>query len=249
MVLAAGKSQAILWTPGSVPNTEPVTLELQILLEPNWHSYWLDPGEAGSPPELKWKLPEGWKVREVVWPLPERFEHAGIMTVGYTKEVRASVVVEPAAGAQGRFEIGADLGLVVCEEECVYETHSLQAALDIGPGSASQPLPKPGVPRPSYRFQDHATFRFTEGEIHLDVPRLIEVTGTPPYVLCETAGLLDLRAPVSSWKTEAGIHKVVLRTTSHEVSVSDELTFIVPANDTVAYRVTARRAKTKENKE
>lgn len=249
MVLAAGKSQAVLWTPGSVPSAQPVTLELQILLEPGWHSYWLDPGEAGSPPELKWKLPEGWKVREVVWPLPERFEQAGIMTIGYTKEVRAAVVVEPAAGAEGRYEIGADLGLVVCEEECIYETHVLQAELVIGPGSASQPLPKPGVPRPGFRVQGQATFQYADGEIRLDVPRLIEVTGAPKYVLCETAGLLDLRTPVSTWNTEAGVHKVVLRTTSHDVSVPDELTFIVPANDDVAYRVTARRAKTKENKE
>lgn len=243
MTVAVGKSQAVLWTQGSVPSAQPVTAVLRVTLDPGWHSYWLDPGEAGSPPEVTWELPEGWKVGPALWPLPERFEQAGIMTVGYTREVRAQFVLQPPAGSQGNFEIAATVNLVVCDSECLFETHRLSTTVLIGPGPAGGSLPPPRVARPEYRTQTGAKYQPGEGKMAVEIPRLPEVRATPSYVLCETPGILDLRSPVVSWETKDGRHRAVFRTTTFATPIPDRLVFIVPANDKVAYRVEATLTK------
>ena len=44
---------------------------------PGWHTYWKFPGDAGIPTELKWKLPPGWKVGEIQWPIPLKLSEPG----------------------------------------------------------------------------------------------------------------------------------------------------------------------------
>ena len=29
-------------------------------LRDGWHTYWINPGDAGAPSEIKWTLPKGW---------------------------------------------------------------------------------------------------------------------------------------------------------------------------------------------
>lgn len=60
---------------------------LWIKLPPGWHSYWENPGDSGSAPILKWDLPEGIEVSEILWPTPQRVEASGLQTFGYSGEV------------------------------------------------------------------------------------------------------------------------------------------------------------------
>ncbi|HSZ73974.1 MAG TPA: protein-disulfide reductase DsbD domain-containing protein, partial [Rhizomicrobium sp.] len=34
-----------------------VTVALEEKIRPGWHTYWVNPGEAGAPTEIKWSLP------------------------------------------------------------------------------------------------------------------------------------------------------------------------------------------------
>src|SRR5262245_42182448 len=49
---------------------KPFTVGLLLRMAPGWHTYWKFSGDAGLPTELKWKLPPGWKIREIQWPIP-----------------------------------------------------------------------------------------------------------------------------------------------------------------------------------
>jgi DsbC/DsbD-like thiol-disulfide interchange protein len=54
----------------------------------NWHTYWINPGDAGKATEISWQLPAGVTAGEIVWPTPERFElPADLVDFGYTGEV------------------------------------------------------------------------------------------------------------------------------------------------------------------
>src|SRR6187455_1235109 len=68
------------------PNEE-FSLILDIKLQPDWHFYWKNPGEAGMAPSLDWELPEGISIVKTEWPTPERFEKEGMITFGYSREV------------------------------------------------------------------------------------------------------------------------------------------------------------------
>src|SRR5688572_9640935 len=53
-----------------------------------WHTYWINPGDAGQPTKIAWQLPEGVTAGEIVWPTPERFElPADLVDFGYTGEI------------------------------------------------------------------------------------------------------------------------------------------------------------------
>ena len=61
---------------------------LLLRMAPGWHTYWKFSGDAGSPTEMKWKLPPGWKVGDIQWPIPLKTTDPGdIETYGYEMKV------------------------------------------------------------------------------------------------------------------------------------------------------------------
>src|SRR5688572_17930968 len=66
-------AELIAETTAAVPGT---ILWTAVRLEhiDNWHTYWVNPGDAGQPTEISWQLPEGVTAGNIVWPTPERFE-------------------------------------------------------------------------------------------------------------------------------------------------------------------------------
>src|SRR5690606_31457793 len=43
---------------------------VRLIHQERWHTYWLNPGEAGLPTRITWQLPEGIEAGEIVWPTP-----------------------------------------------------------------------------------------------------------------------------------------------------------------------------------
>ena len=56
-------------------------------LNPGWHTYWENPGDAGEGASIKWNLPNDVKASEILWPGPERIPVEPLMTFGYENEV------------------------------------------------------------------------------------------------------------------------------------------------------------------
>jgi hypothetical protein len=57
-------------------------------IDPGWHIYWKYPGDAGIPTKIAWQLPEGFKVRDLQWPIPTREKEPGDLEVfAYSSEV------------------------------------------------------------------------------------------------------------------------------------------------------------------
>lgn len=100
-----------------VPGQE-FSLILDIKLEPDWHFYWKNPGEAGMPPSLDWKLPEGISIIATEWPTPERFEKEGMITFGYSHQVPFLLTAKADPSLPlGDFEIKGDVQWVICSSE------------------------------------------------------------------------------------------------------------------------------------
>ena len=60
---------------------------VDLKMEPGWHTYWKNPGDAGQATEIKWQLPAGVTAGEIQWPLPEKLPPAEVTTYGYENEV------------------------------------------------------------------------------------------------------------------------------------------------------------------
>ena len=100
------------------------TFHLGVLLRipPGWHVYWKDPGEAGMPTTVDFRLPDGYRAGELLWPLPKTFRQAGdILGYGYEEQVLLWVpVTAPITAAPGsEAELRADAAWFACKDRCV----------------------------------------------------------------------------------------------------------------------------------
>jgi suppressor for copper-sensitivity B len=64
-----------------------VQLGLQFEMQPGWHIYWRNAGDAGYGPKLKWDGTQNLLYGKIQWPAPVRFSFAGIETIGYKDRV------------------------------------------------------------------------------------------------------------------------------------------------------------------
>src|SRR5215467_1362406 len=73
---------------GAIEPGKPFTVGVLFKIAPGWHVYWKNAGDAGTPAEVKFDLPTGFRVTETQYPVPERIEAASdIIEYGYSKQV------------------------------------------------------------------------------------------------------------------------------------------------------------------
>ena len=80
-----------------------MTVALVEDIRPGWHTYWVNPGEAGEPTEIQWTLPAGWKAGAIQWPYPKRIPTGPLMDYGYEGKPWLLVdITAPASAASGQ---------------------------------------------------------------------------------------------------------------------------------------------------
>ena len=117
----------------SIQADSPFWIALDLEIEPGWHAYWKNPGEAGMAPQLEWTLPEGFNVQALEWPYPSRFNLGEATAFGYSnKAILLAKIAPPSKLTQDRAEIKVDLKWVVCNDEtCLpgFSTDSLSLTI------------------------------------------------------------------------------------------------------------------------
>lgn len=115
---------------------------LHFRLEEGWHVYWSNPGDSGQPPSVQWELPAGFQAGPIVWPYPERLEHAPLVDYGYERDVllMARIHSPKSAQIQGKVELAANAKWLVCREICIPGKMRLSLTLPVQPaGEAPGP--------------------------------------------------------------------------------------------------------------
>jgi thiol:disulfide interchange protein len=132
------KAELLADTNAIVP-AKPFTIGLLLRMAPGWHTYWAFSGDAGLPTELKWKLPSGWKVGEIQWPIPlKTIDPGDIETYGYENEVLLmQEITPPQKFDNSTVKLSAEANWLVCEKICIPSGATLQ--LDLPVSTTSQP--------------------------------------------------------------------------------------------------------------
>ena len=60
---------------------------IHMRMNPHWHTYWKNPGDAGEATSIQWNLPRGIAAGEIEWPLPNKIVTGPVITYGYDDEV------------------------------------------------------------------------------------------------------------------------------------------------------------------
>ncbi|MCB1538119.1 MAG: thioredoxin family protein [Rhodospirillales bacterium] len=117
-------------------------LAVRQTIAPDWHTYWVNPGDSGEAMRLDWTLPPGYAPSELQWPAPRRVPYGPLMNFGYTDTavMLADLLVPPDARPGDMLKIEATAQVLVCDEICTPETHDL--ALDLPVAATAQPANK-----------------------------------------------------------------------------------------------------------
>jgi len=122
---------------GEIAPGQTVTVALEENIAPGWHTYWINPGDAGAPATIDWSLPPGWRASAIEWPYPKRLPTGPLMDYGYEGTVWLLVnITAPANAAPGPVTLKASAHWLVCKQVCIPEDADLSLPLTIGEAAA-----------------------------------------------------------------------------------------------------------------
>jgi thiol:disulfide interchange protein DsbD len=121
---------------------KPADAGLYFKIDPGWHVYWKNAGDAGEPPHMKWTLPDGVTAGPLQFPAPRRLPLGPLMDFGYEDEVLFPFSVNVAQTAKtGPAVLHAKVDWLVCQASCIPGKAELEVSRDVNehPGNAVPP--------------------------------------------------------------------------------------------------------------
>jgi thiol:disulfide interchange protein DsbD len=101
---------------------KPFLVALHLHMDPDWHTYWINPGDAGLATMITWTLPPGFTAGPIQWPVPEIHKMGPETTYGYGGDVYLLTMIMPDIATTilpPPFELKAKATWLVCQEECI----------------------------------------------------------------------------------------------------------------------------------
>ena len=111
-------------------------LGLRITHQPQWHTYWRNPGDSGLPTTLDWTLPQGLGAGEVAWPVPQRLPVGHLVNYGYEGTVLLPVPLtvtqnfRPSA-LSPQLKVVLKAQWLACKTECIPEAGEFELQLPV----------------------------------------------------------------------------------------------------------------------
>ena len=118
------RAELMVQAPDGVDTGKTVWLGLQLTHQPEWHTYWKNPGDSGLATTLQWTLPAGVTAGEIAWPLPKKIPLGNLTNYGFDGTVLLPVplTITPAfkpSLLNSDLEIKLKANWLVCRLECV----------------------------------------------------------------------------------------------------------------------------------
>ena len=125
-------SERALAVPG-----ETVWFGLSFEIDPNWHIYWRNAGDAGIPPEITWRESGGLapdSISAFSWPLPELLPvvPGQIMDYGYSDQIVLPFMVTLPDEVEGPLLFEGVADYLICEDVCIPESADIRLMLSVG---------------------------------------------------------------------------------------------------------------------
>lgn len=128
--------QLVAPNPAIGVRSQPVNAGLYFKLEPGWHVYWKNPGDAGEPPHIKWTLPDGVTASPMQFPAPKRLPLGPLMDFGYEDEVLFPFTLNARPDTKlGEVTLRAHVDWLVCRESCIPGKADLEITRVVGGSS------------------------------------------------------------------------------------------------------------------
>ena len=181
---------------------ESAIIGLRIKHDPQWHTYWQNPGDSGMPTTIIWKLPPGTKVGPIQWPVPKRIPLPPMMNHGYDGEIVLPVEIRlPQDWPPGQVaKLAARADWLICKDVCIPGGADLTLDMPVLAANAA-PDPKWAAlfdaafaAMPAGRVQ-RAEASTAGGVITLKLEGVKPLPGREVFALSSVEGLIESAAP------------------------------------------------------
>ncbi|MFT8551311.1 MAG: protein-disulfide reductase DsbD domain-containing protein [Acetobacter okinawensis] len=121
----------------------PLHVALRLQLKPGWHTYWINPGDAGDPATISVTASGALQghAQTITWPTPQRIRDASLMSYAYTGDVVLPLTLQLRPGtpedAHRLTTLSAQASWLVCEQSCIPEDATFSLTLPTGAPLAS----------------------------------------------------------------------------------------------------------------
>ena len=121
------RAELLVLAPQGVAPGQALRAGLRITHQPEWHTYWKNPGDSGLATRLDWKLPAGITAGPIHWPIPRTLPVGPLANYGYEGTVLLPVDMavapsfQPPAGGGALITLGLHAEWLVCRQECIPE--------------------------------------------------------------------------------------------------------------------------------
>ncbi len=118
------RAELLAYAPQGVAPGAQVWLGLQLQHQPQWHTYWKNPGDSGLPTTLAWTLPPGVTAGDIAWPTPHKIAIGNLANLGFEGTVLLPVPLAIApdfrpSGLAQDLEVRVSASWLVCRQECI----------------------------------------------------------------------------------------------------------------------------------
>ena len=120
------RAELLAHAPDGADPGKTVWLGLQLTHQPDWHTYWKNPGDSGLPITVQWTLPAGISAGDIAWPLPKKIPIGNLANYGFDGTVLLPVPLTISQDfkpglTNNEIEVKLKANWLVCRKECIPE--------------------------------------------------------------------------------------------------------------------------------
>ncbi|MDP4220834.1 MAG: protein-disulfide reductase DsbD family protein [Bacteroidota bacterium] len=104
---------------GNITPGKGFTLGIKLDLEPEWHAYWKNPGDAGLPMTVELIDANGYSAGELRFPTPHKYVTGDAVLYGYDSEVVYLLPIKAPSGSKASAKFKVKLTWLACKEVCL----------------------------------------------------------------------------------------------------------------------------------
>jgi len=136
------RAELVAHAPQGVQAGQPVWVGLQLTHQPEWHTYWRNPGDSGLPTQIELNLPTGITAGEVQWPLPQKLKAGNLTNYGFEKTVLLAVPLTVThafkPNASQTLDLQVHANWLVCRLECIPQEGDFALRIPVNSSYAPQ---------------------------------------------------------------------------------------------------------------
>jgi thiol:disulfide interchange protein DsbD len=233
------RAELVAHAPQGVQAGQPVWVGLQLTHQPEWHTYWRNPGDSGLPTQIELNLPAGITAGDVQWPLPHKLKAGNLTNYGYDKSVLLAVPLtvskEYKPNASQTLDLQVRANWLVCRLECIPQEGDFALRIPVNSSYAPQAAAFDAVQaqQPQALPNVKATTNFDAQRLALQVSGLpAALQGQTLSVFPNTPEVLESAAeqhPRASQSWQDGVWTVQLPLSNLRLNDPKELSFVLTA--------------------